>query len=42
MAKAVNVELFEAIKLKEKIPFKAFKVSKEFEKKKTIVKEIFD
>ena len=28
MAKCVDTEIFEAIKLKEKIPFKAFKLSK--------------
>lgn len=38
MAKSVDTELFEAIKLKEKIPFKAFKLSTGLVKNKTIVK----
>jgi len=42
MAKSVDTELFEAIKLHQKIPFKAFKLSTELIKNKTIVKEVFN
>ena len=42
MANSVDTELFEAIKLHVPIPFKAFKLSKELIKNKTIVKEVFE
>lgn len=38
MAKAIDTELFEAIKVHQPIPFKAFKLSTELVKNKTIVK----
>lgn len=42
MAKGVDTELFESMKIHQPIPFKAFKLSTELLKNKTIVKEIFD
>ena len=41
MAKCVDTEIYEAIRLREKIPFKAFKLSKELLKSKRIVKEVY-
>ena len=41
MAKCVDSEIYQAIRLKEKIPFKAFKLSKELQKNKRIVKEVY-
>jgi hypothetical protein len=38
MGKAVESELFEAIKKFQKVPFKAFKLLTELQKNKTIVK----
>lgn len=42
MAKSVDTEIFEAIKVHQPIPFKAFKLSTELVKNKTVVKEVFD
>lgn len=38
MAKGVDTEIFEAIKAHQPVPFKAFKLSTELIKNKTIVK----
>lgn len=42
MSKGVDTEIFEAIKIQQPIPFKAFKLSTQLTKNKTIVREIFD